>query len=79
LIALEKIVELAKSMEEMNLQETKISILKKEVENLQELNSSYQTSYSKEKQTLDKIKQELHQLQKKTVAGKTLTEVKESV
>jgi hypothetical protein len=35
LTALEKIVELAKSMEEMNLQETKISRLKKEVEDLQ--------------------------------------------
>jgi predicted RNase H-like nuclease (RuvC/YqgF family) len=79
LTALEKIVELEKSMEEMNLQETEISRLKKEVENLQELNSSYQTSYSKEKQTSDKLKQELQQLQKQTVAGKTLDEVKESV
>ena len=34
LTSLEKTVELAKSMEEMNLQETKISRLKKEVENL---------------------------------------------
>jgi DNA repair ATPase RecN len=79
LTALEKTVELEKSMEEMNLQETEISKLKKEVENLHELKSSYQTSYSKEKQTLDKLKQELQQLQKQTVAGKTLIEVKESV
>jgi hypothetical protein len=79
LTALEKTVELEKSMEEMNLQETEISRLKKEVENLQELKSSYQTSYSKEKQTSDKLKQELQQLQKQTVAGKTLVEVKESV
>jgi hypothetical protein len=43
-------------MEEMNLQETEISRLKKEVENLQELKSSYQASYSKEKQTSDKLK-----------------------
>jgi hypothetical protein len=42
-------VELAKSMEEMNLQETKISRLKKEIENLQELKYSYQTRFSKEK------------------------------
>jgi hypothetical protein len=55
LTALEKIVELEKSMEEMNLQETEISRLKKEVENLQELKSSYKTSYSKEKQTSDKL------------------------
>jgi hypothetical protein len=59
LTALEKIVELEKSMEEMNLQETEISRLKKEVENLQELKSSYQTRYSKDKQTSDKLKQEL--------------------
>ena len=79
LTALEKIVELAKSMEDMNLQEIEISRLKKEVENLQELNSSYQTNYSMEKQTLDKLKQELQQLQKKTVATKTLVEAKESM
>jgi hypothetical protein len=59
LTALQKTVELAKSMEEMNLQETEISRLKDEVENLQELKSSYQTSYSKEKQTSDNLKQEL--------------------
>jgi hypothetical protein len=34
LTSLEKMVELAKSMEEMNLQETEISRLKKEIENL---------------------------------------------
>jgi predicted RNase H-like nuclease (RuvC/YqgF family) len=79
LTALEKTVELDKSMEEMNLQETEISRLKKEIENLQELKSSFQTSYSKEKKTLDKLKRELQQLQKQTVAGKTLAEVKESV
>ena len=59
LTTLEKIVELAKSMEGMNLQEMEINILKKEVESLQGLKSSYQTSYSMEKQTSDKIKQEL--------------------
>jgi pyruvate formate-lyase activating enzyme-like uncharacterized protein len=64
LTTLEKIIELAKSMEEMNLQETKINRLKKETENLQELKYSFQTSYSKEKQTSDKLKQELQQLQK---------------
>jgi hypothetical protein len=45
----EKTVDLAKSMEKMNLQETDISRLKKEVENLQELKTSFQTSLSKEK------------------------------
>jgi hypothetical protein len=79
LTSLEKTVELAKSMEEMNLQETEISRLKKEIENLQELKYSYQTSYSKEKQVSDQLKQELQQLRKQTVAGKTLAEVKESV
>jgi hypothetical protein len=72
LTSLEKTVELAKSMEEMNLQETEISRLKKEIENLQELKYSYQTSYSKEKQVSDQLKQELQQLRKQTVAGKTL-------
>jgi hypothetical protein len=79
LTALEKTVELTKSMEEMNLQDKEISRLKKEIENLQELKYSFQTSYSKEKQTSDKLKQKLQQLQKQTVAGKTLVEVKESV
>jgi hypothetical protein len=56
LTALEKTVELAKSMDEMNMQETKISRLKKDIENLQELKSSYQTSYSKEKKMSDQLK-----------------------
>jgi DNA repair ATPase RecN len=79
LTSLEKMIELAKSMEEMNLQETEISRLKKEIENLQELKSSYQTNFSKEKQVSDQIKQELQQLWKQTVVGKTLAKVKESV
>jgi prefoldin subunit 5 len=73
---MEKTVELDKSLEHMNLQETEISRLKKEIENLQELKYSFQTSYTKEKQTSDNLKQELQQLQKKKVAGKTLVEVK---
>jgi hypothetical protein len=59
LTSLEKTVELAKSMEEVNLQETEISRLKKEIENLQELKYSYQTIYSKEKQVSNQLKQEL--------------------
>jgi predicted RNase H-like nuclease (RuvC/YqgF family) len=51
--------DLAKSMEKMNLQETKISRLKKEVENLQELKNSFQTSLSKEKQVIEQLKKEL--------------------
>jgi hypothetical protein len=72
-------VELVKSIEEMNLQETKISKLKKEIENLQEFKYSYQTSFSKEKQVSNQLKQELQQLWKQTMVGKTLAEVKESV
>ena len=56
-----------------------MSRLKKDIENLQELKSSYQTSFSKKKQVSDQLKQELQQLWKQTVAGKTLVEVKESV
>jgi prefoldin subunit 5 len=76
LTSLEKTVHLAKSTEKMNLQETEISRLKKEIENLQELKSSFQTSLSKEKQVIDQLKQELQKLQKQTVEGKTLAEVK---
>jgi hypothetical protein len=71
--------DLAKSMERMNLQESEISRLKKEVENLQELKTSFQASLSKEKQVNEQIKKELQQLQKQTMAGKTLAEVKEIV
>jgi hypothetical protein len=72
-------IDLAKSMERMNLQESKIIKLKKEVENLQELKTSFQASLSKEKQVNDQIKKELQQLQKQTMEGKTLAEVKEIV
>jgi hypothetical protein len=71
--------DLAKSMERMNLQESEISRLKKEVEKLQELKTSFQTSLSKEKQVNEQIRKELQQLQKQTMAGKTLAEVKEIV
>jgi hypothetical protein len=53
LTSLEKTAKLAKSMEEMNLQETEISRLKKEIENLLELKYSYHISLSKEKQVSD--------------------------
>ena len=56
--------DLAKSMERMNLQESEISRLKKELENFQKLKTSFQTSLSKEKQVNEQIKQELQQLQK---------------
>ena len=49
----EKTTDLAESMEKMNIQETEISRLKKEIQNLQELKSSFQTSLSKEKQVTD--------------------------
>jgi hypothetical protein len=79
LIALEKTVELAKSMEEMTLQGIEINRLKKEVENLQELKSSDQTSYNIERQTSQKLKKEIQHLQKQTVGGKTLAEDKENI
>ena len=72
-------IDLAKSMERMNLQESEINRLKKELENLQELKTSFQTSLSKEKQVNEKMRKELQQLQKQTLAGKTLAEVKELV
>jgi chromosome segregation ATPase len=72
-------IDLVKSMERMNLQEFEISRLKKEVENLQELKTSFQRILSKEKQVNEQIRKELQQLQKQTMAGKTLTKVKELV
>jgi DNA gyrase/topoisomerase IV subunit A len=66
-------------MERMNLQESEISRLKKELENLQELKTSFQTSLSREKQVNEQMRKELQQLQKQTLAGKTLAEVKELV
>jgi hypothetical protein len=72
-------IDLAKSMERMNLQESEISRLKKELENLQELKTSFQTSLSREKQVNEQMRKELQQLQKQTLAGKTSAEVKELV
>jgi hypothetical protein len=72
-------IDLAKSMERMNLQESEIDRLKKEVENLQELKASFQTSLAKEKQVNEQMRKELQQLQTQTLAGKTLAEVKELV
>ena len=79
LTALEKTMELSKSVEKMNLQETEINTLKREVENLQELKSSFQTRYNVERQVAEKLKQEIQQLQKQTVASKTLSEAKENI
>jgi hypothetical protein len=62
LTALGKTVDLAKSMEEMTLQGTKINRLKMEIENLQELKSSFQTRYNVERQAIEKLKQEIQQL-----------------
>jgi hypothetical protein len=53
LTSLEKTANLANSMEKMNLQEIEISRLKKEIENIQELKSSFQISLSKENQVID--------------------------
>jgi FtsZ-binding cell division protein ZapB len=66
-------------MEEMTLQGTEINRLKMEVESLQELKSSFQTRYNVERQASEKLKQEIQQLQKQTVAGKTLAEAKENI
>jgi hypothetical protein len=79
LTALEKSVEIEKSMEEMSLQGTEINRLNKEIENLQELKSSYQTNYNIERQTSKNLKQKIQQLQKQTVGGKTLAEAKENI
>jgi hypothetical protein len=56
---LEGTTDLAKSMEKMNLQESEINRLKKQVENLQELKTSFQTSLSKEKKVNEHLRKEL--------------------
>jgi hypothetical protein len=70
---------LAKSMEEMTLQGAEIKKLHHEIENLQKLKSSFQASYNTERHTSEKLKQEIQQLQKQTVVGKTLAEAKENI
>jgi hypothetical protein len=70
---------LAKSMEEMTLQGAEIKKLHHEIENLQKLKSSFQESYNTESYTSEKLKQELQQLQKQTILGKTLVESKENI
>jgi hypothetical protein len=70
---------LAKSLEEMTLQGAEIKILHLEIENLQKLKSSFHASYNTERHTSEKHKQEIQQLQKQTVMGKTLTEAKENI
>jgi FtsZ-binding cell division protein ZapB len=72
-------MDLEKSMEEMTLQGTEINRLKMEVESLQELKSSFQTRYNIERQASEKLKQEIQQLRKQTVAGKTLAEANENI
>jgi hypothetical protein len=79
LTTMEKTVEIEKSMEEMTLRGTEIDTLKKEVENLQEIKTSYQTSYNIERQASEKLKKEIQWLTKQTVGGKTLAEAKENI
>jgi hypothetical protein len=50
-----------------------------EIESLQELKSSFQTRYNVERQATEKLKKEIQQLQKQTVARKTLAEAKENI
>jgi hypothetical protein len=65
---------LEKSMEEMTIQGAEIKRLKQEIENHHKLKSSFQANYNTERHTSEKLKQELQQLQKQTVLGKTLDE-----
>ena len=57
----------------------KVNRQNKDIENLQELKSSYQTSYNIKRQASENLKQEIQQLQKQTVGGKTLAEAKENI
>jgi hypothetical protein len=66
-------------MEEMTLQGEEIKKLWQEMEHLQKLKYSFQTSYNTEKHTLEKLRQEIQQLQKQTMVGKTLAKAKENI
>jgi hypothetical protein len=49
------------------------------MEHLQKLKYSFQASYNTERHTLEKLKQEIQQLQKQIIVGKTLAEAKENI
>jgi hypothetical protein len=70
---------LAKSMEDMSLQGQEIKRLQDEINNLQKLKATFQSSYNTELHTTQRLKQELQKLQKETVMAKTLSEAKENI
>jgi len=70
---------LAKSMEDMPLQGQEIKRLQDEINNLQQLKSTFQLSYNTEMYKSQRLKQELRNLQKETVMAKTLSEAKENI
>jgi hypothetical protein len=55
-IVLETFETLGKSMEEMTIQGPEIKRLKQEIENLQKLKSSFQSSYNTKRHTSEKFK-----------------------
>jgi hypothetical protein len=70
---------LAKSMQDMSLQEQEIRRLQDEIKNLQQLKSTFQSSYNTEMHTTQRLKHELQKLQKETIVTKTLAEAKENI
>jgi hypothetical protein len=66
-------------MEDMTLQGEEIKKLQEEIQNLQKVNFTFQTSYNTKRHNPDKLKQELQQLQKETVMARTLSEAKENI
>jgi len=70
---------LAKSMQDMSLQKKEIKRLQDEIKNLQQLKSTFQSSYNVEMNTTQRLNLELQKLQKETIAAKTLVEAKENI
>jgi hypothetical protein len=70
---------LAKSMQNMSMHEKEIRRLQDEIKNLQQLKSTFQSSYNTEMHTTQRLKLEIQKLQKEIVAAKTLAEAMEKI
>jgi hypothetical protein len=70
---------LVKSMEDMTLQGQEIKRLQQEIENLQKMKSTFQSSYNTDMHKSQRLKKELQQLQKESIMSKTLSEAKENI
>jgi archaellum component FlaC len=63
----------------MSLHEKEIRRLQDEIKNLQQLKSTFQSSYNTKMCTTQRLKLEIQKLQKEIVAAKTLVEAMEKI